>query len=119
MAELARRILVVEDEILLGMLIGDMLTDLGFEVVGPATRLEPALTLAREVALDCAILDVNLNGKQSFPVADILRERGIPFFFATAYGKRGLTDAYRDTQTLQKPFTAQELEQALRLVQVS
>lgn len=117
MADLAPRILVVEDEILLGMLIGDMLGDLGFEVVGPATRLEPAMTLARDVALDCAMLDINLNGEQSFAVADILRERGIPFFFATAYGKRGLNGAYKDTHTLQKPFTASDLQQALNLVQ--
>ncbi len=113
MTEPICRVLVVEDEMLLAMLIEDMLTDLGFEVVGPAMRLETALSLANEEAIDCAILDVNLNGKQSFPVADILRERGIPFFFATGYGKQGLNETHKDTFTLKKPFAARELRQAL------
>ena len=97
---------------IVAMLVEDMLNELGHEVVGPAMRLEQALPLARNAELDWAILDINLNGVQSFPVADILRERGVPFVFATGYGTNGLLDAYRDTLTLKKPFQLQDLQRA-------
>ncbi len=107
------RILVVEDEMLVAMNIEDMLLDLGHEVAGLAGRLAPALALAGEAELDLAMLDVNLAGEQSFPVADILIGRGIPFLFATGYGIKGIPDAYRDRPVLQKPFRAQDLGEAL------
>ncbi len=109
----ARRVLIVEDEALVAMLVEEMLTDLGFEVVGPAMRLQRALQLARQEDFDVAVLDVNLANEQSFPVAEALRERGIPFIFATGYGSKGLTETFRDSITLQKPFEARQLEQAL------
>ncbi len=108
-----RRILVVEDEMLIALHIEDMVRELGFEVVGPAMRLAPALALARSESLDCAILDVNLAGSKSFPVADVLRARAVPFIFATGYGSKGLDDAYRGAATLQKPFRPQDLHRAL------
>jgi CheY-like chemotaxis protein len=107
-------VLIVEDEMLVAMNIEDMLLDLGHEVAGLASRLEPALALAREGAFDLAMLDVNLAGQPSFPIADILAERGIPFFFATGYGSKGIEEAYRAHIVLQKPFRALELAQALR-----
>ncbi len=76
-------------------------------------RLEAGLRVARTIEADVAILDINLDGKQSFPIADILRQRGIPFFFATGYGPRGLNDNYADTFTLKKPFLTSELEKAV------
>src|SRR3954465_926104 len=70
------RVLVVEDEMMVSMLIEDMLLDLGCTVVGPASRLDEALVLAKDSELDCAVLDVNLGGQPIFPVADVLRARG-------------------------------------------
>jgi CheY-like chemotaxis protein len=103
------RVLVVEDEMLVAMNIEDMLLDLGHEVAGLASRLEPALQLAAEGTFDLAMLDVNLAGQPSFPVADVLIGRGIPFLFATGYGVKGIAEAYRDRPVLQKPFRARDL----------
>jgi CheY-like chemotaxis protein len=107
-------VLVVEDEMLVAMNIEDMLLDLGHEVAALASRLEPALTLAREGNFDVAMLDVNLAGQASFPVADILRDRGIPYLFATGYGVQGIAETYRAAPVLQKPFRARDLEETLR-----
>ena len=69
--------------------------------------------MAREESFDVALLDVNLASEQSFPVAHVLRERGIPFIFATGYGSKGLDERFRDEITLQKPFEMRQLEQAI------
>lgn len=113
MAERRLRILVVEDEMLVAMNIEDMLLDLGHEVAGLASRLGPALALAVEGRFDAAMLDVNLDGEPSFPVADLLAGRGIPFLFATGYGRQGIEERFRDRPILQKPFRAAELGAAL------
>jgi CheY-like chemotaxis protein len=107
------RILIVEDEMLVAMNIEDMLLDLGHEVAGIAGRLAPALTLAADAEIDAAILDVNLAGEQSFPIADLLDTRGIPFLFATGYGLGGIQDRYRSRVVLQKPFRQADLGAAL------
>lgn len=111
-----RRILVVEDEIMIAILIEDMLETLGCDVVGPASRLDEALRLAREVAFDAAILDVTIRGGQSFPVAEVLQERNIPFVLASGYGEWALPEAFRGNTRLQKPFTATEFEGALNAI---
>jgi CheY-like chemotaxis protein len=107
------RVLVVEDEMMVSMLIEDMLTDLGCTIVGPASRLDEALQLARTVELDCAVLDVNLGGQPIFPLADLLREKGAPFAFATGYGDAGLRDVDRGSPVLQKPFREADLARVL------
>ena len=107
------RVLVVEDEMMVSMLIEDMLSDLGCTVVGPASRLDEAMELAREAELDCAVLDVNLGGQQIFPLADLLREKGAPFAFATGYGDAGLRDVDRGSPVLQKPFREGDLARVL------
>ena len=107
------RVLVVEDEMMVSMLIEDMLGELGCEVVGPASRLEEAMLLATNAELDCAVLDVNLGGQPIFPVADLLRARGRPFAFATGYGDAGLRDVDRGSPVLQKPFRESDLAQVL------
>lgn len=109
----AARVLVVEDELLIAMLIEDYLGELGYEVVGPAMRLERGLELARTERLDFAVLDINLSSQLSFPIADILRERGIPFIFATGGGRRGLEGRHEDAVMLHKPFDLSDLERAL------
>ena len=111
----AGRALVVEDEILVAMYIEDLLTDLGFEVVALGTDLDQAMPVAREGAFDFAVLDVNLNGRASFPIAEVLRERQIPFLFASGYGSKGLLDRWRDAVRIQKPFRGEDLAAAIRL----
>ncbi len=101
------RVLLVEDEALVSMLIEDMLADHGCAVAATATRLAEALAMAENPALefDVAILDLNLAGETTFPVAAALKARGAPFVFATGYGAGGLPPEWRDRPTLQKPFT--------------
>lgn len=113
------RVLVVEDEMMVSMLIEDMLGELGCQVVGPAARLDEAMALAREADLDCAVLDVNLGGQPIFPLADLLRERGRPFAFATGYGDAGLRDVDRGTPVLQKPFREVDLARVLGELQAA
>jgi len=103
------RVLIVEDEMTIAFMVEDMLTDLGHEVVEVAMRLPEALAAARRIEVDFAILDVNLDGLRSFPVADILAERGIPFAFATGYGSAGLDEGYRGRPILAKPFMHDDL----------
>ena len=107
------RVLVVEDEMMVSMLIEDMLTDLGCTVVGPAARLDEAIDLAKSEEIDCAVLDVNLGGQPIFPLADLLRELGRPFAFATGYGDAGVRDVDRGTPVLQKPFREGDLARVL------
>lgn len=98
------RILLVEDEMLIAMMLEDMLTELGHEVVGPVARVSKAIEMARHGALDAAILDVNINGEEVYPVADELDARGIPFLFATGYDGTGLRERYCKWPALKKPF---------------
>jgi CheY-like chemotaxis protein len=114
----ARRVLVVEDEMLIGMLLEDMLADMGYAVVGIIPRVNEALAAAQREAFDFAILDVHLNGQAVFSVADVLVERGIPFVFATGYGERGLPEKYRSRPILQKPFAKNDLEKILAALKV-
>ncbi len=108
------RVLVVEDEAMIAMLVEDMVLDFGSEVVGPVATIDDAINLARSAELDAAILDINVGGSVIFPVADILSERGIPLIFATGYGSKGLPPRFQDSPTLPKPFSYQSLEEALR-----
>lgn len=107
------KVLVVEDEALVSMLVEDMLTDLGCTIVGPAAEIEEALRLAGSADIDAALLDVNLGGRPIFPVADALKARGVPFAFASGYGEAGLTDDHRGATVLQKPFREADLRRVL------
>lgn len=108
------RALVVEDEAIVAMMIEDMLTGLGCSVAGTAARVEEAAEKANLLDLDIAVLDLNLEGHHTFGVADRLRERGIPFVFATGYGGAGVDERYSSAPTLAKPFTEMQLASALR-----
>ena len=109
------RVLVVEDEALVSMLLEDMLADHGCEVVAAASRISQALEMIADdaVVFDAAILDVNLGGEPIFPVAEALAAQGTPFVFATGYGASGLPDAWRSRPTLQKPFSHDDVGKAL------
>jgi CheY-like chemotaxis protein len=109
-----RRVLVVEDEMMVAWLLEDMLADLGCAVVGPAGSVNQALAMidAGE-AIDVAVLDVNLNGQTSYPVADALAARGVPFVFSTGYDKDRLLEDYRTFPVLQKPYHQSELGDTL------
>ena len=115
-----RRILIVEDETLVSMVIEEALKDLGCTIVGPVATRDRALALARVEPLDGALLDVNLGGEPVYPVADALSARGIPFAFVTGYGHAGIADRYARMPTLVKPFQLATVERLLgQLVQPS
>ena len=110
-----RRVLVIEDESLVAMLLETILDDMGCAVVGPESNIDDGLRSAMgEASLDAALLDVNVAGREVFPVAEALRARGVPFVFSTGYGEAGLPDAWRGRPTLQKPFTEEAVHQAIR-----
>lgn len=100
-----KRVLVVEDEMLVLMAIEDMLTDLGCTSITVAGNVDRALELIAANSFDLATLDVNLNGQQSYPIAAALSEHGVPFAFSTGYGEHGLTDSHQRRIVLNKPYT--------------
>ncbi len=102
-----RRILVVEDEPLVAMLIEDLLEAEGCVVIGPAPRVADALRLAATERLDGALLDVSLDGETAYPVADALKASGVPFAFVTGRGAGGLIEAHRGSPLILKPFDPQ------------
>lgn len=111
------RILVVEDEFLLAMDIESAIREAGGEVVGPVVSLEEAVATAEREELDAAVLDLNLRGEMSYPVAEVLDSRHIPFLFATGYSQGRLADPFQSRPCLRKPFTWSALTAALeRLV---
>ena len=107
------RLLVVEDEYLIRMLLEDMLAELGYDVAAAVGTLAEASELAAHGDFSAAILDVNLDGQEIYPVAEILAKRGLPFVFVTGYGERSLGEPYRDRPALQKPFQIAQLKAAL------
>lgn len=107
------RVLVVEDEYLIRMLLEDMLTDLGYGVAAAFGSLAEASEFAATGDFEAAILDVNLDGQEIYPVADILAKRGLPFVFVSGYGEGSLSEPYRDRPALQKPFQVAQLETML------
>lgn len=108
------RILVVEDESMVAMWIEDTLAELGCEVAGTASELEDAKALAASLVLDAAVLDVNLNGMRTFPVAEVLMAKRVPFVFSTGYDALGIPEGFRSAPVLAKPFRRADLEAALR-----
>lgn len=110
------RVLIVEDEVIVAMTLEDMLGDLGCSVVGPATSLDEALLLVATADFDMALLDVNLDGRRSDEVADLLRQRGVPFAFITGYGNGAFEPSGGSPPVLSKPCTADSLAVLLRQV---
>lgn len=108
-----RRVLVVEDEMLVLIMIEDMLADLGCEVVSAAATVNQALALIDAQIFDVAMLDMNLNGSDSYAVAEALGAQGVPFVFSTGYSGHKIRDGYRDRPVLKKPFMDKELVKIL------
>jgi CheY-like chemotaxis protein len=108
-----RRCLVVEDEMLVLIMIEDILADMGCESVIAAATINQALALIDGQIFDLAMLDMNLNGNQTYAVADALAVRGVPFVFSTGYSGHDIRDGYRDRPVLKKPFRDKELTEIL------
>lgn len=111
-----RGVFIVEDESLLLMLLEDLLPEMGYTVLASAGSVADALAKLSGLSPDVAVVDVNLAGTPSFPVAEALRARGIPFLFTTGYGQEGLPPSYADVTVLAKPFRRHDLEAALARV---
>jgi CheY-like chemotaxis protein len=108
------RVLVVEDEGLIALMLEDMIEDMGCDVAYSAGSVAQALAwIERDGRTDVALLDVNLGGETVFPVAEALRARGIPFVFATGYGD-GHDPRFGDAPNLGKPIVPARLEQVLK-----
>lgn len=107
------RILVVEDEYLIRMLLEDMLADLGYEIAAAVGTIAEACDVAAKGEFNAAVLDVNLDGQEIYPVAEILAKRGLPFVFVTGYGENSLIEPYRNRPALQKPFQVEQLRSVL------
>ena len=109
------RVLVLEDEVLVSMMIEDMLEELGCAVVGPFARLDDALTRISEPGgIDLALLDVNVGGTRSYPAAEALARVETPFIFSTGYDADGVPEQWRSRPALRKPFMLGDLERALQ-----
>jgi DNA-binding response OmpR family regulator len=108
------RILIVEDEPLIALMLTDMLAELGFEVAASVTQVGAALKVLDELKIDVALLDVNIGAEKIDPVADLLAARGTPFIFTTGYGNSGVPAGHAGRAILQKPFHIDDLATALR-----
>jgi CheY-like chemotaxis protein len=119
-SDAACRVLLVEDEVMLRMLLEDMVEDLGYALAGSAGSEHEAMQLiAAGTAIDAAIVDVNLGGVPSFPIADELRARQVPFLFSTGYGAEGLPERFRDIPLLGKPYRRDDIHDALGRLRAS
>jgi DNA-binding response OmpR family regulator len=110
-----KRILVVEDEIVVAMMVEDMLMEMSAEVVGMAATISSALALAGSAQIDAAVLDVNVRGERIDPVAHLLRSRNIPVVFATGYG-HGIAALAQGAPIVEKPYSKERLTGALETV---
>lgn len=109
-----KRIFIVDDETIIAFEMADTLEDLGFEVVGPSTQLSDALSVAEDEQIDVACLDVNLgNGKTSEPIAKILKDRGIPYVYITAYDANQVSFLDETDRVMKKPVSKFDLRNAL------
>lgn len=110
------RVLLVEDQMIVAMQVEDVLREAGCEVIGPAGTLHTAMTLAQSEALDAAVLDINLDGEKTFPLAEQLQRRNIPFILATGYGESVLPQKWRDLPRLSKPFRGEQLTRLMEII---
>jgi CheY-like chemotaxis protein len=102
-------VLLVEDEVIIRVMVADMLQELGCHVVGEAGRVKEAIDLVQKAEFDIAIMDVNLHGEMTFPIAEAIKARNRPFIFATGYSASSLPVEFIGRPALQKPFRTETL----------
>lgn len=107
------RVLIVEDEFMIAMAVEAVVVDAGGTVVDIAATLDQAMLATQSADFDAALLDINLNGDTSFAVADVLRERGIPYAFVTGYGRQMVPQPFSDAPVLTKPYARGDLIRVL------
>src|SRR5690242_10869894 len=112
-AKTGLRVLIVEDEALVRLVLADMLTNLGHQVAAEAHKVENANRLAAEADYEIALLDLNLGSGASYATADIVRKRGKPVIFVTGYCAEGLADGYWDCRLLSKPFSQAQVGESI------
>ena len=112
----APRVIVVEDEALVALMVEDLLSELGCDVVASFGGLKPAMDWlsAQDQAPDGALLDINLGGEMVFPLAEALQDRGVPFAFASGYGNMKLDDRFARVALLTKPMNPMRLREVVR-----
>jgi CheY-like chemotaxis protein len=113
------RFMIVDDEMIIALNLEAMLEDLGHTVVETVNRVDLGIEVARTSDIDIAILDINVRGVLSFPIAQILRNRCLPFIFSSGYGELGLIDGFREELVLTKPYDSEALRRILQLRQSS
>ncbi|MEQ8043990.1 response regulator [Xanthomonas hortorum] len=111
------RVLLVEDESVVAMLLEDCLIELGYEIAATVGDVDAGLEEVKKGNLDLALLDVNLGGSYSFPIAEELDARGVPYIFVTGYSVGGIPEKLQHRHGLQKPFHLRDLQAALALLQ--
>jgi CheY-like chemotaxis protein len=109
-----KNVLIVEDEYLIAIDLGSTLREQGANVIGPAASVDEALELIAHNHIDCAVLDINLQGELVYAVADSLRNAGIPYIFATGYDDSGILPGYEDIPCVTKPFDPEVVTATLR-----
>ena len=109
-----RRILVVEDSPVVGPFTADLLSDLGCEVIGPAPNMAAARELVEHGGFDAAVMDVHIRGERVFSLCDMLAAKKIPFVLTSGYADWNMPQKWRDRPRLQKPYTIDQVEEALR-----
>jgi CheY-like chemotaxis protein len=107
------RALVVEDETMVRLLTEDALAELGYQVAASVATLNEAIRCIEAVAFDFAVLDINLAGVTSYPAAELLIGKSIPFLFVTGYGVRGVPETWRQYPIVQKPYDPDQLRDAI------
>lgn len=107
------RVLLVEDETLVALMIEDMIDDIGAMLIATVSTIGEAMATLESARPDIAMLDINVGGDQVFPVCERLAELGIPFVFSTGYGEHGVPPQWRASPVLQKPYSASQLADAL------
>jgi DNA-binding response OmpR family regulator len=114
-----RRILVIEDSPVVGPFTADILSELGFEVVGPAPNMAHARELVESADYDAALLDIHIRGERVFPLCEMLEAKGVPFVFTSGYADWQMPDKWRDRPRLQKPYSIDEISNALEALLIA
>jgi CheY-like chemotaxis protein len=112
--KVSKRVLLVEDEMLVGMMMRDLLINIGYYVIGPVPSVAEAISVAGTQSFDSGVLDINMGTEFIYPLAEFLRNKEVPFIFLTGYSSESIDPRFRDVMVLQKPVDRESLTRALR-----